>query len=151
MIAPRPQGENCPPSGADVGAGRYGLLATGSADGWDVAIDERLDGPDEWFLEIDGPGVYLVCRIDDLRVVEELARRLSRSSAWDAEPLVVGWFGQGRLTLIPDGEFKDRFFLAIESLDRSFFRLTLGPKEAAALTTALGQVVEELQDRHEST
>lgn len=112
------------------------LLARGSADGWDVAIDERLDRSRERPLEVDGPGAYLVCRVDDLRVIEEFARRLSRSSSGDTGPLAIGWFGQGRVTLLPDNEFKDRFCLIVESPDR--IGMIHGVRRTTAKSAATG-------------
>jgi hypothetical protein len=55
-----------------------GLLAFGSSRGWQVSIDETVDGDERWYAQIEGPSVSLYFRLADLGIVAKTANFLAR-------------------------------------------------------------------------
>src|SRR5437660_8204925 len=94
-------------------AGGYGLVANGSSPRWDVAIDEVLDRENEWSAEIEGPNVYLVLRLHDLRVISEAIRFLNLQQPGGGGALPLGKFGAAAVSLEWDNEPPPRCFLVI--------------------------------------
>src|SRR5436305_11578214 len=47
----------------------FELVANGLAGSWEISVDETTDGPQRWYLQIDGPMCYLNFRIADPIVV----------------------------------------------------------------------------------
>src|SRR4051794_29611235 len=112
-----------------------GLLASGSSGRWDIAIDASVHR-DEWFLEIDGPQVYLTFQLQDLKVVATALRFLEerppseqgRGSRYrnDLDAAVtLGQFGSASVSLMWDNEDFPRCFLVVGPRARSTLRLSL--------------------------
>src|ERR1700730_10961508 len=49
-----------------------GLLAFGSSDGWDISVDESLDGPERWYADING---HLYLCISNFSIQPLLAKK----------------------------------------------------------------------------
>ncbi len=71
--------------GHDQSTNGFGLLANGSSGPWNIAIDESLDGG-EYTLEIDGPTVYLIFRLEDLAKPRQALRFLQSAPPLDRDP-----------------------------------------------------------------
>ncbi len=155
MSAPLANREDGPPTGVEKQEPGIGLLANGSSGRWDVAIDERLDQSREWSAEIEGPGVYLVFQLQDLKVIASAASFLrwrpsgavdpsgGRASR-DEGPLVLGRFEQAPVALIWDDEYDDRCFLVVGPRTTSLLRLTLQSEDILRLAEALSQAADDL-------
>jgi hypothetical protein len=138
--------------GVQQSAKGYGLLASGSSRRWEVTVDESLDHENEWSVELDGPNVYLVFQLKDLRplveAVEFLERgcdpKTSKAAASQAHPL--GQFGSASVLLIWDNEEAPRCFLVVGPRSRSTMRLTLQADDIQALLQALREAVQDLPD-----
>jgi hypothetical protein len=130
----------------------FGLLANGSSRCWDIAVDESVDG-EEWSLEIDGPQIYLVFQLRDLKVLQEAlhflragirsAKTPSRQTGEEAE-ITLGRFGSAAVSLIWDNEDFPRCFLVIGPRARATLRLSLEAEDIQMLLEALRQVVQDL-------
>lgn len=116
-----------------------GLLAIGSSGSWEVSIDQTTQGRDRWFAQIEGPSVYIYFEIASLEVIDQAIGFLSQvedlSNSGDSLALANGKTPQ--IVLLRDDEFADRFFLLVETSNRSVVRLTLAGKDLADLADAL--------------
>lgn len=132
----------------------WGLLANGSSGRWDIAVDEALDR-DEWSLEINGPEVYLVFLLRDLRVIPQALSFLqsgSRPNPADnqlgeskANVLQLGRFGSAPVSLVWDNEDFPRCFIAIRPNARStLLHLSLGAEDIQMFGEALDQIVKDI-------
>jgi hypothetical protein len=134
---------------AEQPAEGLGLLANGSAGHWDVAVDEAASG-DEWFLELDGPQVYLVFQLENLKVVETVlqflqAGSLRASGRGDSEAaLPLGRFESAAVSLLWDNEDFPRCFIVVGPAARSTLRLSLEAEDIQMLVEALRQVVKDI-------
>jgi hypothetical protein len=126
-----------------------GLLATGVAGEWSVDIDENVSGPEDWFAQIEGPGVYLSFPIVAPNILGDTLRLLDRSckkvGPGTTKPLHLGQFGQHSVTLIQDDEYPDRCFLVIGPEAQATVRVTVAGNGLHDLTECFRQVVEELR------
>jgi hypothetical protein len=136
-------------------ADEFGLLANGSSRLWDVAVDESLEREREWWLELDGPTVYLVFQLRDLAVIPEAIGFLQRAlstpptlnppqRAEDDERLTLGNFSTSSVCILRDDESPPRCFLVVGSDAVSAMRLTLHRDDIEMLLKALHQVAEQL-------
>lgn len=123
----------------DRTSNKHGLVATGSAGCWNVAVDESLDRQ-QYSFEIDTPNIYLVFQLRDLQVIPETLRFLTTADkpAGDrAAELALGRFGSASVSLFWDNEPSLRCFLTVGPKGRSTLRLTLGPDDIRMLTEAV--------------
>jgi hypothetical protein len=136
-------------------ANGFGLLANGSSRLWEVMIDESLHREDEWSMELEGPNVYLVFQLRDLRVVPEVIEFLHARCRTPAAPgrrtrsarnemLTLGRFGTASVSLVGDNEESARCFLLIGPRARSTLRLSLHREDCRMLLEAFRQVAEDL-------
>jgi hypothetical protein len=111
-----------------------GLMAVGSSDSWEVAVDESLDKDRQWEAEIEGPKFYITFSLRNLRILHDaLAYLQSRilnegvvtPNSTKDHGLTLGEFGKSNVTLIWDNEGFDRCFFIIQSSGNSAIRLTL--------------------------
>jgi hypothetical protein len=134
----------------------FGLLANGSSRRWDIAVDESLDR-EEWSLEIDGPQVYVVFQLKDLKVIPAALRFLQagikakRSQAGgrrheNESDLSLGKFGSASVSLAWDNEDFPRCFLIIGPRARATLRLSFEGDDIQMLIEALGEVVKDLPE-----
>jgi hypothetical protein len=124
-----------------------GLLAIGSAGGWEISIDEVLSGPDRWYAEIEGPAVTLSFEVPSPDIVEKAIQFFAESSASPPGPgtsLVLGSDPLSPITLVRDDEYSDRFFLVVGPQDSPAVRLVIAGADLAHLVAALHQVKEDL-------
>jgi hypothetical protein len=135
----------------------FGLLAIGSSRGWDVAVNESLELPGEWLLELDGPTIYLVFQLRDLGVIGDtvgfLQQGLGAPRDTDRRPrlkgdgaLSLGTFGKSGVWLLWDDESPLRCFLLITAGEKSSLRLTLWQDDVEMLLEALRQVAKDLPE-----
>jgi hypothetical protein len=137
----------------DQPAEGLGLLAHGSSQRWDIAVDQSLDR-DEWSLEIDGPQAYLVFQLRDLEVIREALRFLKsgpplnrgkgRRQGGEERALHLGRFGSASVSLLWDNEDFVRCFLVIGPKARSTLRLSLEERDVQMFTEALQQVLNDI-------
>lgn len=148
-----------PPTSDDELA--VGLVASGNSDSWDIEIDQTLKGPEHWFVQIEGPSVYLYFEISNPAVIKSAfdfvdrhweARRkpaTARSKKSDSRDMEVAL---GRLATLPviliwDDEDKDRCFFSIGESAESKIRIAICGKELKGFRIALKHVQEELTDK----
>ncbi|MGH7138486.1 MAG: hypothetical protein ACREHD_22270 [Pirellulales bacterium] len=152
--APRANGLKNPKS--DDGGDEFGLVANGSEGSWDVDVDESLSGEQRWYLQIDGPAMYLDCEIEHPRVVEAILRFLSAhtgnngdaslpASCGDSE-LEVARKGENRVALVWDTRANDRCAVLISGPTEFCARFILERGDLQDLIGALRQVHDELLD-----
>lgn len=137
----------------DDGAEPFGLVANGSAGSWDVDVDEALRGEQRWFLQIDGPVMYLYCEVEHPRIVDEIicfltahARNngeISVQPSCDGE-LEVSGIGKNRVTLLWDPGANDRCAIMVSGPAELCTRFILERRDLQDLIDALRQVHDEL-------
>jgi len=139
------------------GTESLGLTAIGSVGGWEVAIDETTSGSTEkWFAQIEGPAVYLYFEVQSPHVIDRILEFLTEQSATSEGSLglpdqrngeiVLGKSKKETVTLVRDDEFRDRYFLIIETEARLIIRVTLGGTDLKSLVSALRQAKEDLDE-----
>lgn len=130
-----------------------GLMAVGSSDSWEVAVDESLDQDRRWEAEIEGPKFYISFSLRDLRILRDALGYLQtrivnegvrRPDASKNDGLTLGKFGASKVTLIWDNEDFDRCFFIICSPGNSAIRLTILGDEIKKLSKAFQKVVDRL-------
>ena len=135
----------------DSPAEQLGLLAIGSSGRWEVAVDESPDAED-WSMEIEGPGIYLVFQLQDptiipmaLRFLQTgLAENWGKSLERNERELHLGRFGSASVSFHWDNEDVPRCFLIVGPKARSTLRLGLGAEDIRMLCKALDEIVKEL-------
>lgn len=123
-----------------------GMTANGSCGVWDVEVDETLSGDEKWYLQIDGPSLYLYFRIDAPTVVRQILTFVDRSTSSANGELRVGRFMRHPVSLLWDEEAGHRCFLLIGGTGDSKARFTLAEKDLEEFTEALRQVKDDLYD-----
>ena len=150
------------PCDAETSAGlALGLAACGHAGAWNVDLDETVQGPQKWFLQIEGPSVYLYFEIATPGAIEDLIglleRPLSISVSGDTpletsqahSALALGEFFGKPITWLRDSENDDRMFVLIRGSSPSALRIAIEGQGFADFLDALRQTRDEL--RHEGT
>jgi hypothetical protein len=142
--------------GKNPGSEGFGLVATGSSGAWSIDLDETTSGEAKWFVQIEGPAVYLYFQIPSPATIDSLLQFLDRhpvpldgeqtleSNGID-DSLRIGNFGRTAVTMIRDNEFPDRCFLVLGPSGESCVRLALSGEELRMFTEALRQVREDLE------
>jgi hypothetical protein len=130
-----------------------GLAANGSSGGWEVAIDESLDGREKWFAQIEGPSLYLYFQIPSPGAVGDMIRffeqchpakeKALRSPAGDG-PKRVGGSHWASVRLLRDAERPEGCYLMVGPGARPCARFFLAGEDVANLTRALKQAQEDL-------
>lgn len=128
-------------SETDLHGTPLGLLANGSSGRWSVDIDEALDGS-EWYLQLDGPTLYLVVQLTDLSTVRRATHNLG-SDTVEGE-LILGHFGERTVRLIRDTEEAGRHFLVVGTKSPCTMRVSLDSEDVRMLHEALQQAAEDL-------
>jgi hypothetical protein len=132
-----------------------GLLANGAAGSWHVDVDETCDGPQRWFLQLDGPW-YVYVEIPKLDVVQKMLEFLKQhlaprdaasalsSPATAPDEFEVGKRDRNSISLLWDVEHGDRCFLLVKGPKEFCTRLSLAGDDLRDVMTALQQVGDEL-------
>src|SRR6185437_15649552 len=102
----------------DKAISRFCLVANGSSGAWQVSIDESVRGAEKWYVDIEGPSVYLSFQLVDRGVIDKMIAFLdtpSRKGQSDkpSKELIIGKYGQAPVSLLEDDEYADRCFLVI--------------------------------------
>jgi hypothetical protein len=130
-----------------------GLAANGSAGGWEVAVDETLEGQEKWFAQIEGPLLSLYFQIPSAGAVGDIIRFLEhgRVGKAKASPPATGngskRIGGSRAApvhLLRDEERPEGCFLLVGPSARPCVRFFLSGEDVASLTRALKQAQEDL-------
>jgi hypothetical protein len=126
----------------------FGLVANGAAGAWHVDVDETLSGKHKWFLQIEGPAVYLNFQIEGPDAVDRLLTfielRLAESSSAAPGELRVGQFGQTPVVFIWDPEGAGRGVVLIAGRGGSKMRVEMPHDDVDHFATALRQVRADL-------
>src|SRR4051794_4427376 len=120
-----------------------GLVAVGSAGGWQVDLDEAISDDERWVMKIEGPSVYLNFEVESPRVIDKALEFLMKRKKADSESrrrwsrkndeLKIGKCDKELVTLVRDDEFADRYFLAVQTATKLTFRVTFGGKDLVQL------------------
>jgi hypothetical protein len=126
-----------------------GLLANGCAGGWSIDVDESTSGPDQWFLQFQGPSIYVNFEIPSLDTVEQmrlfLSSRPRQTEPASGDELTVGSDKNAPVQLRRDDEFDDRFFLVIGAGRSPSVHYTLAGSDLKSIVAALEQIREDLE------
>jgi hypothetical protein len=133
-----------------------GLLALGSSGSWEIAVDEST-AREEWFLEIEGPRVYLVLRLQDLSIIGAVGRFLQQTLQRRQTPpaavnhckdaaLPLGEFGSAPVTLMWDNEDFPRCFIVVGPQAQATLRVSLEEEDIRQVLDAFRQIAEELPE-----
>jgi hypothetical protein len=132
-------------------AERLGVSAIGVSGRWEITVNESLD-TDRWFLEVEGPGTYLVFQLDDQDVLGKALEFLQSTPSGqetgrtEEHGLLLGRFGSAPVLLLWDNEDFSRCFLLIGPEAGAALRLTVEGEDLQMFRDALQQVVNELHD-----
>lgn len=128
-----------------------GLVASARAGSWSVEIDQTISGAERWFAQIDGPLAYLYVEIASAAAIEEPARLFAEritskvaAPASQAMSIEFGSFAGRPISLLFDDEFADRCFFLIADEAGSVIRFSVAGPDFVDLSTAIQQVVREL-------
>jgi hypothetical protein len=119
-----------------------------------VDVDEALDRQD-WFMEIEGPQIYVLFQLHDLNSVDRarefLRSKPPRSAGNDHEDqtsavveLTLGRFGTAAVLLRWDNEDFPRCFLIVDSGEHSAMHFSLYSDDIKMLADALEQASEDI-------
>jgi hypothetical protein len=133
-------------------AEKVGLLANGSSGSWDVALDETFSGKNRWFMQLEGPSIYLYFEISSPRIVTDMLKYLggsqsngdSHSTSCDAG-LRIGCDKRLSVKIVKDDEFADRIFVVVGPESAPVVRYTISGKEVGQIVEALQQVEADLE------
>lgn len=139
----------------DDGHVTTGLVANATAGAWDLAIDQAIDGPDRWFVQIEGPSIYLYFEIAHPRIVREAicfidgrrsgaANRTDGCTVGSGGELALGHLAQLPVNLVWDEEYADRLFLTVGNSGNACIRCSVLGPDLDRLVDGLRQVVENL-------
>jgi hypothetical protein len=126
---------------------QLGLAAIGAAGGWEIAIDEtRAGSAEKWFVEIEGPSVYLTCEVQSPHIIQQMIEYLTNGPDADNRTceLVLGKNNGVSASLLRDDEFDDRYFLVVQTRDSLTVRITISGKEVESFVLALRQANEDV-------
>lgn len=140
----------------DDGTEPFGLVANGSAGSWDVDIDESLSGEQRWFLQIDGPAMYLHCEVEHPRIVDAIISFLSvqpgnnggfsKQTSCHHGELEITHRSENRVALVWDTDANDRCAVLVSGPAEFCARFILERGDLQDLIGALRQVHDELID-----
>lgn len=129
----------------------FGLAACGASGDWAVDLDETTSGVRKWFVQIEGRSVYLHFGVKSPLVIEKMLDFLtikekgSQSSVAERPmKLAIGKNKEEPVTLLRDDEFSDRYFLLMETKNKSVIRITIAGDDLNSFVIALRQVKEDL-------
>jgi hypothetical protein len=150
-----PEQNNTPPKTEDNASESFGLMAMGRSGRWDVDVDETTEGPQRWFMQIEGPSVYLSFEIPSPEIIPSALDFLQGSSstsgaqegpAADSGSFVLGKGGNTPVTVLKCDECEDHFFLMMKPITSVVVRVTIAGTDLKELQEALRQVVEDLEE-----
>jgi hypothetical protein len=125
-------------------AGALALLANGTSGRWSVTLDESTEGAEEWFLQIEGPSLYLYCDVDDPRILDSLAAVFTATVKKPGR-LVVGRINGLLLQLQWDIEDEKTIFFTVGLVSRPFVRCSIHGQDIQALANATQQAALDLK------
>jgi hypothetical protein len=136
------------------GTDNIGLLASGSAGAWEVAVDQTTSGPERWFIHIEGPSASCSFEISSPEIVFQAAeylkarhapRRRHGGASCRSSSLLMGKRPKAPAILVRDDEYPDRFFLMVGP-ETALARLTIAGKDVNNLAEALHQAGQDVKD-----
>ena len=134
----------------------FGLLANGSSDPWEIAVDQTTSGPDRFYAQIEGPAIAFYFEIPSMDIVGKMARFLepraasakasSVASLMGRDSLAIGTDKKTPITLVKDNEYEDRFFLVVGPMDSPTVRFVIAGMDVVKIADALRQIEQDLDD-----
>ncbi len=137
----------------------FGLVANGSLDGWDVAVDETVDGPQRWYVQIESAACYLYFRVSHPNVIENTLVFLrghlcldrchdNKRSSRRVQPreLELSDLDGMSVSLLWDDEADGRCVILIRGKGAFVSRTTIETSDLAKLAGSLEQVRDQLQE-----
>lgn len=126
----------------------HGLVAIGSSGSWDIEVDDTLEGKRRWFLQFDGPLLFLYCQIAHPRKVSELHDFLQACIAGaDCErEFDLSSQSGDRVVFLWDGETNDRCFVLVTGKGDLTARYKLDLDSISQIVAALADLNGELQN-----
>ena len=119
-----------------------GLAGNGSSGGWEVAIDETLDGPEKWFIQIEGPSVSFSFEITSPATVGTMIQFLEQGRQG---ALRIGGASRTSVRLVHDAEYPEGCFLVVGPSARPCVRFFMSGPDVSHLLGALKQAREDLK------
>jgi hypothetical protein len=124
-----------------------GLLANGSSGRWEVLVDETISGTHRWFVQIEGPSLWLYFEVPSPDLISKVIQFLAPLQANREETeckLDLGEAHGTPVALVRDDECKDRCFLVVGPDDSPIVRFALAGEDWHNLVQALRQVEQDL-------
>ena len=127
---------------------QFGLLANGSTPNWEITVDESLDDPPEWLMELSGRHVEIVFWLNDVTVISQAIDFLNRgldavasdSLKFVETELALGSLDGGDVTLVWEVEDSLRLNLVAKGGGEFCCRLAFDEEDVKMLRDALMQV-----------
>jgi len=132
---------------SDIPDENLGLSANGSSGRWEVSIDETISGPERWFVQVEGPSLWLSFEIPSPEIISKVIQFLAPPQTQRAEnpgQLDLGEAKGTPVALVRDDEYKDRYFLVIGPNDAPIVRFAVVGEDRHSLAQALRQVEQDL-------
>ena len=121
----------------------------GNSGSWSVSIDETIAGPQQWFLQIEGPTIDLYCLFPSIALIDRLSNCLNgwiHRSETQPDSVELGTIDGVPFVLVRDNEYTDRVFIRTSGSSATGVRLTIAGSDARDLATAFSQAALELQE-----
>ena len=118
-----------------------GLAAFGTSGDWQVEIDQSIDGPEVWQLQIEGRVLLINCGISGADVVVQLLGFLDRQTNGSASDR---FRIASDTEILRDDEFGDRFFIHVTGKEGTTVRACLVSEDVQHLRQAIAQAKAEL-------
>jgi hypothetical protein len=135
------------PTSSAIPDENLGLLAIGSSGRWDVSIDETISGTARWFVQIEGPSLWLSLEIPSAEIISKWIQFLAQPQTKRTETEDRLGLGEAKgipVTLVRDDEHQDRSFLIVGPGDSPIVRFAVAGEDLHNLVQALRQVEHDL-------
>jgi hypothetical protein len=123
----------------------YVQLAFGACGAWEVAVNEAVDDQCNLIISLESTNVYLHFKLVSLSIVNEICRMLEADGQDNCCRIVIGTFGSGKVDMVRDDEYRDRFFVRCLSAE-SVFHLQVSGEDVVQLKKCFLQVVDDFLD-----
>ncbi|MFX1294473.1 MAG: hypothetical protein ACFFD2_06420 [Promethearchaeota archaeon] len=138
----------------------YGLAAFGKSGEWTVAVDQTIQEPEEWFINLRKYPVNLYFRISSPKIIHQILEFIKETFKspkyrdkeiapgifrhMDPKYIVIGSFLGIPVKLFKDGEFDDRYFIKIYVLKEDYIFITLIEQDIKDLKKIFQNIKEQL-------
>lgn len=132
-----------------------GLAANGCAGSWTIDLDESTSGAEKWFLQIEGPALYLYFQVSGATAIHNILAFFEVASSQNSDELAIsgrcseleiGRFGASPVLLISDFTSSPSITVCIAGGEGSTARLSIPKSEWSDVVDALRQIRDSLSE-----